>query len=253
MKTRLIIALFVTLLICLPDACQAQDSNNDTCRVAWSEAWSWGNALAVQDHFERLYIPHASALLAADQRFAGGAAPKDILDSFRLLPGIKGVVFCGGSEGGVQSPEGLVEVEILSEFILNRKEAVFQAQSPMMKRMMGGQVRFIRAKLQEKYLDLMVRYIRTEVGQPSQAAICVILDKDWLLARIPSQMDSLARENAQLLFWAASPTNQLEEQSLGIILGSDRFGGREEKTLKRQIYKLSGLSQTSRFIPGSIQ
>ena len=244
METRIIIESFVMLLIIIPGVSHAQGSNNDTCRVAWSNAWSWGNALAVKDHFERLYTPHVSALLAADERFAEGAAPKDIIEALRLLPGIKGVVFCGGSEGVVQSPEGLVEGETFSEFILNRQEAIFQARSPMMQRMMGGQVRSIRARLPEKSLDLMVRYVRTEVGQPPRVAICLVLDIDWLLARIPSQMDSLAHENAQLLFWAASPTNRFEEQSLGIIHGSDTlwWSGRKdiEMTNKQGLWPFMG-------------
>jgi len=245
MKARLVVASFVILLTGVHGASQAQGYNNDTCRVAWSAAWSWGNALAIKDHFEWLYSPHASAMLAAEERFAGRAAPKDVVESLRLLPGIKGVVSCSSGGETVQSPEGLVEGKTFSEFIFGRSEATSQAQSPMMQRMIGGQVRFIRAQLPDEALDLMVRYVRTNVGQSPRAAICLVLDIDWLLARIPSQMDSLAHENAQLLFWAASPTNHLEEQSLGIVHGSDTlwWSGRKDikVTNKQALWPFAGI------------
>jgi hypothetical protein len=232
METRIIAASLAVLLMNIPGACQAQGYGGDTCRVAWSDAWSWGNALAVKDHFEQLYAQHASALLAADKKFADGAAPEDIVEAFRLLPGIEGVVFCTSSGEVVQSPDGLVEGKTFGDYIFGRSEATSQARSPMMQRIMGGQIRFISAKLAEKPLDYMVRYIRTEVAQPPRAAICLLLDMDWLLARIPSQMDSLAHENAQLLFWATSPTNRIEEQSLGIVHGSDTLWWSGRKDVK---------------------
>jgi len=64
------------------------------------------------------------------------------------------------------------------------------------------------------------------------------MDESWLIAQIPAAMDSLYRENVQLLFAAASPTNKLWEQSLGIIADKDTLwwvGRKDVKITNEQI------------------
>ncbi|MCX6601829.1 MAG: hypothetical protein NT025_09775 [bacterium] len=233
MKSQTLVVLVASFVMIVPNSLRGQTTNSDTCKVAWADAWAWGNALAVKEHFEQLYIPHVSALLAAEKKFSQGTPLKAIAKDLQSLPGIKGVVIVNSNGEAAQNPEGLVQGKVFSEFILKRPEAISHARAPMTKRKMGGQIRFITTEPADKALNLMVRYVRSVSDETPQAAICLVLDINWLLSKIPSQMDSLAHENCQLLFWAASPTNNFEEQSLGIIHGSDTlwWSGRKDITV----------------------
>jgi hypothetical protein len=221
MISRTCFACVISLGLGLSGLCRAQLDEkimkNDTCILAYTAAWSYGNAFVVEDHFVQLYDPHASALLAAEKKLATGTDPKLLVEELRSLPGIKGVVFSSRDGRDLQSPEGLVDLRALGDSVFNWHQSCRPFKSPMMHRKLGGQVQFVWPKQDSKRVNLLVRYVCSDTTRPPTAAFSLVLDPQWLVAQIPSQMDSLARESVQLLFYAASPTNKFWEQSLGII------------------------------------
>lgn len=221
MKARFLYLTIVFLVIGMLKLSWAQADANNTCKVAEANAWSYSNGLVIMDNFELLYDSHFSALLAAEKQFKHGAAPMEIVAGLKSLPGIKGVVFSSSDGSSLQAPEGIVPLKVFTESIFQRGEATSRARAPMMQRKGGGQIRFVPLLLADESFDLMVRYVRADTVQPPHAAICLVLDRNWLLPQISLRMDSLAHESRQLLFWAASSTNRFMEQSLGIIHNGD--------------------------------
>jgi len=102
----------------------------------------------------------------------------------------------------------------------------------MLKRTLGGQVRYKTFEQGDQSLYFLVRYLLRDTLAPPDGAVFLLLDPDWFRGQIVSRMDSLTRENRQLLFWAASPTNSLKEQSLGVVWGTDTLWWAGPKNVK---------------------
>jgi hypothetical protein len=198
------------------------------------------NAMAVKSCFEQLYYPHAKALLEAEQDMNSGKSAKDVLNDLRQLPGIRGgVVLFAGKKEDVQWPDSLVQFNILAEQLFNTERGARKKDylAPMMHRTLGGKVAPERVLTGDKYesLDLLARYVYEPDATHASSIICVVLDPQWLIAQVPSMMDSLYRENAQLLYFAASPLNTFREQSLGIVAGKDTLWWVGRKDVKIEI------------------
>lgn len=237
--------IFFTIVLCLvafstPGWAQEQRSEDEKVayKAGWDEAWSWGNAFAVKTYFEQLYYPHARALLTAKEQLNSGTSPAAILKTLSGLPGVKGAVLSRVEGQSVQFPEGMAKLDSFDLAVFKRMEDnPVNPVSPMMKRTVGGKVRFAQAPTGGGMADLLVRYVVTDTTRIT-AAISLMLDEKWLIAQIPSAMDSLYRENVQLLFAAASPRNKIWEQSLGIVAGEDTLwwvGRKDVKIANEQI------------------
>ncbi len=216
--------LSLTVVLCLLAGVQigiAQDKPSTDYKAGWDDAWSWGNVFAVKTYFEQLYYPHAIALVDAEKQLNSGASTSSVLKMLSGLPGVKGAVLSRVEGESVQFPEDLAQLDSFSRAVFTRMEDnPVNPVSPMMKRTVGGKVRFAQAPTGGDRADLLVRYIVMDTTRIT-AAISLILDQKWLVDQIPSAMDSLYRENVQLLFAAASPQNKILEQSLGVIAGKD--------------------------------
>jgi hypothetical protein len=201
---------------------------------AWNDAWSYSSAVIVMDDFERIYLPHAKALLQASEKYVHGDLPEAIAPELNALPGVRGTVFVKVAETGsaFQIPDGIVNETIFPDRFFEDLERPLAWRAPMLKRTMGGQVRYKTFEQGDESLYFVVRYIMHDTLSPPDAAIFLALDPEWFRGQIVARMDSLARENRHLLFWAASPTNTFEEQSLGILWGSDTLWWAGPKNIK---------------------
>jgi hypothetical protein len=186
------------------------------------------------DDFERIYLPHAEALIRAGDNYAKGAPPQVIAAELNALPGVRGTVFVRVTEtdGAFRIPDSTVTDEIFPDRFLEDLERPLAWRSTMLRRTLGGQVRYKTFEQGDESLYFMVRYVLRDTLSPPDAAIFLAMDPDWFRAQIASRMDSLARENRQLLFWAASPTNKLKEQSLGVTWGRDTLWWAGPKNVK---------------------
>jgi hypothetical protein len=227
-RTPIVVIVLSVLFPAVPSLAQQQasDSVKAAYNAGWDEAWSWGNAFVVKTCFEQLYYPHASALLDAEKELASGKSAEQVAKSLAGLPGVKGaVVLFAGEKEDVQSPDSLVQFNILAEQLFNTERGARKKDyvAPMMHRTLGGKVAPERVLTGDKYerLDLLTRYAYEPNSGHASSIICLVLDPQWLIAQVPSVMYSLYRENAQLLFFAASPLNTWREQSLGIVADKD--------------------------------
>ncbi len=230
--------------LCIPCIAQNKPSDPDKSayKAGWDEAWAWGNAFAVKTYFEQLYYPHAVALMDAEKQLAGGKSAEEVTKALATLPGVKGaVVLFTGQQEDAQWPDSLVQFDILAGQLFNTERGARAKEylAPMMHRTLGGKVAPAQVLTGDKYqrLDLLVRYVYDKPVSESPHAvsiICLVLDPKWITAQIPSVMDSLYRENAQLLFCAASPLNKVWEQSLGVTAGKDTlwWTGRKDVTVR---------------------
>jgi hypothetical protein len=235
MRSRYIFVLLLlvaSIAVGQPAPIAPTDTEKAASKKGSDDAWSWGNAFVVKNYFDQVYYPHAMALLNAEKQLNPGSKAADIVKTLSALPGIKGAVVIGG--GNAQWPDSLVKLDALTSILFNSRQSDKpKSQIPMMERTVGGKVKYQQVPLGDKFLDLMVRYVHADTlpGVPV-AAISLVMDRKWLTAQIPAAMDSLYRENSQLLFCAASPSNHLWEQSLGVVADKDTLWWTGRKDVK---------------------
>jgi len=226
-----------------------QDSIRDQ---GWNDAWSYSNSVTIMNDFERIYLPHAEALLRAGEKYAAGGLPQAIAAELNALPGVRGTVCVSKKGDESRIPENVVSDEVFPDRFFEDLERPLAWRGPMLKRTMGGQVRYKTFEQGEKSLYFIVRYLLHDTLAPPDAAIFLAMDPDWFRAQIVSRMDSLTRENRQLLFWAASPTNKLKEQSLGVTWGRDTLwwaGPKDvEVTCTQALWPFAGQATVHSFI-----
>jgi hypothetical protein len=231
MRSVIVVVLLVTALLTSGGAASAQGQADEVCKLAWADAWSYANALAVMDAFERLYQGHASILVEAEQKVSDGAVDSSLRHEFEALPGIRGWLWANLTD--FQSSDSSLKKDVVTEFLFNRQESSAKKyESPMMQRKVNEQVHFIRMHFPSASYDLMVHYVAGKPNLPPRGLIALILDQEWLVRRIPSEMDSLAHESLQLLFWAPSAGNSFVQQSLGIIDRGDTLWWSGSKDVK---------------------
>jgi len=196
-------------------------------------AWAWGNSLAISQYFVDFYNPHADALFEAEKLIVEGQPYKDAVNKLGNLPGIKKAFMVSRLEGktfGIDN-ESLEYSEFAQVLLQDRHFKTYE--SPMMGRTLGGKCKFERVKTGNKKYNIMMKPFQIDSQDDnSRIAIGVILDKSWLLDRIPDEMEKLARENSHLLFWADSPRNKQYQQSIGIITGEDTLYWAGSKDVK---------------------
>lgn len=189
----------------------------------FESAWELSNCITISDYFLTFYLPHASALLHAETMILDGVTAKEILEGMKVLPGVIGALVADIQETEYwTSTKDTVPWDDLAKSLLCDEGLFKLYKSPMTHKMLGGKCKFRQITVSKKKFHLMVRAFQPDLSDStSRTVIGLVLDPAWLVKQIPSKMDSLARESAQLLFWAASPTNNQWEQSIGIICGND--------------------------------
>ncbi|HEY3296973.1 MAG TPA: hypothetical protein VGL38_16185 [bacterium] len=230
---------FVLTAVCLmvlAAVALAQDktaTEKAASQKGWDDAWSMSSALVVKNYFGQVYYPHAMALLDAEKQLDSGTAPAEFLKKLCALPGVKAAVLSRHKGQSVQFPQATVKLDSFDVAVFKRmKGNPMHPVAPMMHRTVGGKVRSAEVSTGIGTADLLVRYIAADTAQSPAAAISLVMDPKWLISQIPSAMDSLYRENSQLLFCAASPTNHLWEQSLGVVADKDTLWWTGRKDVK---------------------
>jgi len=220
-------------------------------KKAWdfNTDWSYANANVIRSHFESIYFNHCRLLLEAEKRLTAGGDQPVVLEDLKSLPGTNAVVISrsDGKEGH-QLPKDAVNMKDFTEKLFNpydksvlKKYKEFKldakrqpkiSKSPMMHRTVGGKVSFVGFSVDKDRYDLLTRILWQDSTAGISAAISLVLDPDWLVRQIPTVMDSLFRENSQLLFWAPSSRNNLVDQSIGIIHEGDTLWWKGNKDVE---------------------
>jgi len=236
-------ALLVVIILAICTVAAAEGENTEE----FNSAWSYANANVIKAHFESFYFKHCQMLLEAEKTLASNKDQSIVLNSLKSIPGIKAVVISkSDGKGDGQWPEGAVNLEAFSEQVFapvnkavnpqlkktpeHRQPRIYKA--PMMHRTVGGKVSFVGFSLDKERYDLLTRFFWQDSAAGKSCALSLVLDPSWLVSQIPAVMDSLFRENCQLLFWAPSPLNDQVEQSIGIIYKGDTLWWNGSKDVK---------------------
>jgi hypothetical protein len=176
------------------------------------------------------------ALLKAEKELNAGAKASEVIAGLKTLPGIKGVVIQGSESA--QWPDSLVKMDAFFSIVMNSRQSDPKPTlSPMTHRTVGGKVKSQRIPMGDGFLDLMIRFIAADSLPISRGCVALVMDRKWLTDQLPAAMDSLYRENSQLLFCADSPTNHLWEQAVGIVAIKDTLwwvGRKDVKVANKQ-------------------
>ncbi len=183
--------------------------------------WYYANAIEIGDAFQLQYAEHAKSLLKAENDLGNEVDSDLILEKLKKLPGVNAVFISDADGITIEYPADYFDADFMDS-LFNLNAASSHPKAPLMHRLTGGQVRFLEVRTTDNSYPSFTRFIHADTTDPSaEGAISLILNEDWLLAKVVPTMDSLKTESQQLLFWAPSPNNIFAEQSIGIIHRSD--------------------------------
>jgi hypothetical protein len=145
-----------------------------------------------------------------------------------------------------QYPAGAYQVQDLQPQFKDFEKETMGYTHPIMRRKVDGLTRFVKWQAGRDSLDILVRY--AEAPGAEKQVLGLILDRKWILDRIPAFMDSLARENPMVLFWSKCPPD-LAEQCLGVTYGSDTLWWQGDRSLQIPLAHPSGLIEDLKVHP----
>jgi hypothetical protein len=202
--------------------------------------WHYALALTVRDNLAEIYLPHAQSMLKDELLLGEGNNPQQILKELSVLPGVKAAFLCDLNGGCVQYPDYLRDLGKLHSSLVDNKEDATWYPHNIMRRKVGGLTRFFKIPQDGDSLDIMVRYC--EVSGAKDKVLGLVLDTPWLIAKIPSYMDSVAREDETILF-CSNTLKDLQEQALGLIYRGDTLWWQGDRSLPMaEVSQVSGVN-----------
>jgi signal transduction histidine kinase len=205
---------------------------------ATTEGRNWCNYrldCAIQDGVKSVWVPHSLALLEVEEKLKNAPVEYSDIEELANLPGVLEAFYLNLSESQGVIVNNLVSVDTLLVKLDLRQNEHSGGGSPMMRRLVGGITRFKDVKSETGRLPLLIRYAGSYYPALSNEIIGLVLDKEWYIKQLPSLLDSLARDNTNLLFFAhrdmdktwanvedpyASPGNAFK-QTIGVLNGKD--------------------------------
>jgi|GEM_PF-2548944 len=190
------------------------------------DGYSHAVAYMLQDHFARLYLPHITALSAAEEKILKGTDIRESVAGLQQVPGIKAVIVASGTPNAsftippeISFSEANYQ-ELVSDSFVQRKEIAPRKQLlPFHNRLLGGIMRdrWHRFPSPSGTETVLVRTLHRDSPDISQRiTIGFVLDIQWLLNLVPVQMDSLMKDNLLLTFMQTHPSGGIGELDIVI-------------------------------------
>ncbi len=199
--------------------------------MARIEARNWNNIrlyCTISDNLYSIWAPHASTLLDVEKAFVENRTNEVDLERLSKLPGVLDAFYINLEDGSGTSSKGLIPTDTLSTALDVRGMKRKGGSSQMMRRLVGGVTRFKRIKMTpplippyfaggeggvfhphkaggEDEFSVLVRYVGSYYPARATEVIGLVLDEDWFISQVEARLDSLARDNNNLLFFAPQP------------------------------------------------
>lgn len=173
---------------------------------ATTEGRNWSNYridCALKDGMGRVWAPAAIGLLDVEEKLKTAGVDGSDLAPLLKLPGVLDAFYLDLSESQGVSVNNLVHIDsLLKKLDLSQSQYSSGGGAPMMRRLVGGLTRFKSVKSEAGKLPLLVRYAGGFYPDKATEIIGVVLDREWYVSQLPTLLDSLARDNSNLLFFA---------------------------------------------------
>ena len=160
----------------------------------------------VRGNIERTYLTHSNQLLS----FERDSTPFGAIDLTTLtnLPGVLDgfkVDFTTGMGYSVNHiiPDDSLDANLNPKNFDPRIRMGGAAQ--MMRRTIGGLTRLKRVKVGDRKYPVLLRYQGSYYPERTSQVVGMILDEEWFKRQVPVLLDSLAKEDMVILFWAPQP------------------------------------------------
>jgi len=97
------------------------------------------------------------------------------------------------------------------------------------RRLVGGAIKFLNITYSGTKYPVLIRYLHSDYPSRAVDAVGFILDREWFTQRVHNVLDSLAKENSQILLMAPPPTDTKENEIYPLepfssILGTQTIG-----------------------------
>ncbi len=217
--------------------------------MARIEARNWNNIrlyCTISDNLYSIWAPHASTLLDVERLLLENSENNVDLERLSKLPGVLDAFHINLKDRRGASWNGLISTDTLFTALDMRGNKHAGGSARMMRRLVGGLTRFKRIKTTpplippyfaggEGEFPVLVRYVGSYYPARASEVIGLVLDEDWFISQTPAYLNSLARDNINLLFFAPQPpdTQWIQhddpyaapsgtfKQTLGVLHGAD--------------------------------
>ncbi|NQU05509.1 MAG: HAMP domain-containing histidine kinase [Calditrichaeota bacterium] len=157
------------------------------------------------DGILNVYALHAQAMLSVEENRKSMSHAELNLENLVQLSGVLDAFYINFENQNAVSSNKLIPDQLLIEK-LDMRDKPAGGASQITRRLIGGLTRFRRVKVNDeaKY-PVMIRYLDTFYPSYATEAIGLVLDEKWLVDQIPSRLDSLMKNNTNMLFFAPTP------------------------------------------------
>ena len=207
---------------------------------ALKEGPVWSNirlSIIMVDALSDVWYQHARQLMDIDSILTTSELDPEDLKHLVENEGVLDAFYLDLETGLGTNINSLIPIDSLISKLDVRGKSHTGGASRMGRRLMGGLTRFKRFSIGEEENPLLVRYIGTYYPANASKIVGMVLDEEWFVRKVPEVLDSLARNNTNILFaahalpdtnfnteeqkykWAAP--NDAWKQTLGAQYGSD--------------------------------
>ncbi|NQT34631.1 HAMP domain-containing histidine kinase [bacterium] len=188
----------------------------------------WHYTMVITDNIHNLYWEHAGRLLEIEKTIITDTISQIDLNDLKELPGVLDVFYLNLQQQTVMHVNKEIPIDsILKSSEWEKKTGGTNGSS---RRKLGGLTRFKKIK----DYSLFVRPIGIYDPAVPKEVIGYVLDKEWLLSRLPERLDSLGRNSINLTLFAPYVSDSMRslqddpyicpggwKQTIGVVHGKD--------------------------------
>ncbi len=189
----------------------------------------------IQDGTQNLWIKHAYKLIEIEKSHIMSPIKSVQLEELAGMPGVLDAFYLNFADS-----QGVSLNNVLSDSVLLEKLNKFGAAGAggahyLARRAVGGLAKFRSIDINDQSFTVMVIYVGTYYPSRATEAIGMVLDRQWHYDRVPIVLDSLAKNDMNMLWFASCPpdtfwgdnddpyaaVNGSWKQTLGLVHGED--------------------------------
>jgi len=168
--------------------------------------------LMLSDNLDNIYRDHAVALLAADLALSKDESVDELLTNLATRPGVKDAFLLNLENRTLKSLHHTISDTALLNKLDVRKGMGADSSFTTLRRTIGNATKIRRVTEGSNAWPVLVRYVGNQYPAYTKEVLGYVLDENWYIQQIAPRLDSLTRENKQMLWFYSTnkDTNALK-------------------------------------------